>query len=326
MESDSQIPEYALGNTHAEHRRLMRQAERLDPLTERLFREAGIGPGQRVLDIGSGAGDVAMLAARLVGISGEVVGLERDIRSIHRARARVAAAGLYNVTFTQCDVSEVASGKQFDADVGRLILQFLPSPTDAVSALSRLVRPGGVIAFNEPSWEPFQVLSAHLPLYSATASIIHRAFQRCGPMWKWECHFTRCSKMLGCQFQPCFWKWFSEMIRASLSGYTIFSALCVRRPCNTSFPLSRWVISTLYRKGSKPRLQHRRSLLRWWPSSVPGPGSQQSRQGQNTCLDSGIWAFFGRSIRSTADTIKGIPASANPLYRLPVLLPTTPIR
>jgi ubiquinone/menaquinone biosynthesis C-methylase UbiE len=180
MESDSQIPEYALGNTHAEHRRLMRQAERLDPLTERLFREAGIGPGQRVLDIGSGAGDIAMLAARLVGISGEVVGLERDIRSIHRARARVAAAGLYNVTFTQCDVSEVASGKQFDAAVGRLILQFLPSPTDAVRALSRLVRPGGVIAFNEPSWEPFQVLSAHLPLYSATASIIHTVFQRCG--------------------------------------------------------------------------------------------------------------------------------------------------
>jgi predicted O-methyltransferase YrrM len=97
MESDNQIPEYALGNTHAEHQRLLRQAERLNPITERLFREAGIGPGQRVLDIGSGAGDVAMLAARLVGSSGEVVGLERDVRSIHRARARVAAAGLYNV-------------------------------------------------------------------------------------------------------------------------------------------------------------------------------------------------------------------------------------
>jgi ubiquinone/menaquinone biosynthesis C-methylase UbiE len=40
---------------------------RLEPLTERLFREAGIGAGQRVLDVGFGVGDVAMLAARLVG-------------------------------------------------------------------------------------------------------------------------------------------------------------------------------------------------------------------------------------------------------------------
>jgi len=50
--------------------------------------EAGIGPGQRVLDLGSGVGDVAMLAARLVGPSGEVVGIERDASSIARANAR----------------------------------------------------------------------------------------------------------------------------------------------------------------------------------------------------------------------------------------------
>ena len=55
---------YVLGNTDAEYERLIRQAARLAPLTERLFREAGIGQGQRVLDLGSGLGDVAMLAAR----------------------------------------------------------------------------------------------------------------------------------------------------------------------------------------------------------------------------------------------------------------------
>src|SRR5215831_6687791 len=102
----SSIPsEYALGSTDAEHERLIRQAMHLDPSTERLFRDAGIGPGQRVLDLGSGVGDVAMLAAKLVGPSGEVVGAERDSRSIARARGRVAQAGLHNVSFTQCDVS-----------------------------------------------------------------------------------------------------------------------------------------------------------------------------------------------------------------------------
>jgi protein-L-isoaspartate O-methyltransferase len=64
---------YALGSTDAEHERLTRQAALLAPCTERFFREAGIGSGQRVLDIGSGVGDVAMLAAQLVGPSGEVV-------------------------------------------------------------------------------------------------------------------------------------------------------------------------------------------------------------------------------------------------------------
>ena len=58
---------YALGYTDAEYERLIRQAARFAPLTERFFREAGIASGQRVLDLGSGAGDVAMLVAKLVG-------------------------------------------------------------------------------------------------------------------------------------------------------------------------------------------------------------------------------------------------------------------
>src|SRR5690348_12356619 len=93
--------DYALGSTDAEHERLIRQAALLAPLTERFFREASIGPGQRILDLGSGVGDVAMLASRLVGPSGEVVGVERDTRSIARARLRAAEAGLRNVSFTQ---------------------------------------------------------------------------------------------------------------------------------------------------------------------------------------------------------------------------------
>src|SRR5262249_43281315 len=91
---------YALGNTDAAHERLIRQASLLGPLTERFFRQAGIAPGQRVLDVGSGVGDVTMLAARLVGPSGKVVGVERDARSIERAKTRVAEAGVNNVIFT----------------------------------------------------------------------------------------------------------------------------------------------------------------------------------------------------------------------------------
>jgi ubiquinone/menaquinone biosynthesis C-methylase UbiE len=77
---------YHLGNTDAEHERLIRQATRIAPVTERFFRESGVASGQRVLDIGAGVGDVAMLAAKIVGPSGEVIGIERDARTIARAR------------------------------------------------------------------------------------------------------------------------------------------------------------------------------------------------------------------------------------------------
>src|SRR5205814_9402808 len=100
MTTTNSTPHYALGSTDAEQERLIRQAALLAPFTERFFLGAGIGPGQRVLDIGSGVGDVAMLVAKLVGPSGQVVGVERDARSIARARARVAEAGLHNVSFT----------------------------------------------------------------------------------------------------------------------------------------------------------------------------------------------------------------------------------
>jgi protein-L-isoaspartate O-methyltransferase len=100
---------YPLGAASAEHARLIRQAMIWDPFTERLFRDAGIGPRQRVLDIGSGVGDVAMLAARLVGPSGAVIGVERDPATIATARSRVAKAGLSNVSFIESDVRGVSS-------------------------------------------------------------------------------------------------------------------------------------------------------------------------------------------------------------------------
>jgi len=180
MTTDNPGLAYALGNTDVEHERLIRQATHLAPCTERFFREAGIGLGQRVLDLGSGVGDVAMLAARLVGPSGEVVGIEQDANAIARARARIAEACLHNVCFTQSEISNFTTNQQFDAVVGRFILQFLPQPADTLRSVSHLVRPGGVLAFQEPSWAPFLLLSSHLLLWSACAALTHEALLRSG--------------------------------------------------------------------------------------------------------------------------------------------------
>jgi SAM-dependent methyltransferase len=171
---------YALGSTEAEHERLIRQSAWLKIHTERLFRGAGIGPGQRVLDLGSGVGDVSLIAAQLVGPSGQVVGIERDPRSIARATARMAGAGLRNVSFTQSDAAEIPRNKPFDAAVGRYILMFLPDPVAVLRSLSQLVRSSGVFAFQEPCWKSFLAQSARLPLWSAGASLLVETFQRSG--------------------------------------------------------------------------------------------------------------------------------------------------
>jgi SAM-dependent methyltransferase len=171
---------YVLGSAESEQERLIRQAARLAPYTERFFREAGLAAGQRVLDIGSGVGDVAMLVARLVGLSGEVVGIERDPHSIARARARAIGAGFRNVSFRQCDVADVPAGERFDAVVGRYILMFLPDPVASLRSIARVVRPKGIVAFQEVSWACFQVLSMHLPLWSATGALACEVIRRSG--------------------------------------------------------------------------------------------------------------------------------------------------
>jgi ubiquinone/menaquinone biosynthesis C-methylase UbiE len=168
---------YPLGNTDAEHERLIRQAARVAPITERFFREAGIASGQRVLDLGSGLGDVAMLAARLVGPSGEVVAIERDPKSIAKASARVTEAGFRNVSFNESNVDEITNEKPFDAAVGRFILMYLPDPVAALRSISQVVRPGGVFVFQEPCWVPVLAHLASLPLWFATASIIDKTMR-----------------------------------------------------------------------------------------------------------------------------------------------------
>src|SRR6266481_7050953 len=125
-------------------------------------------------------GGVSMLVAGLVGASGEVVGIERDATSIERAQARVAAAGLRNVSFLNTDVNKIAIDRPFDAAVGRFILMFLPDPVSVLQSVVRLVRPGGVLAFQEPSWIPMLALGSRLPLWSKLLACIHETALRSG--------------------------------------------------------------------------------------------------------------------------------------------------
>ena len=137
-----------------EEKRLEAQSAIVDPFTERLFRDAGLGSGTRVLELGSGAGDVAMLAARIVGPRGTVVGIEGSPIAINTARRRAHDAGLSNVSFLEGDLRELQAvidptEPLFDALVGRFVLQFMPDPADVLREAARRVRPGGLVCFQE---------------------------------------------------------------------------------------------------------------------------------------------------------------------------------
>ena len=171
---------YVLGGTDAEHLRLVRQARLLAPFTERLFRDAGIAAGMRILDIGCGMGDVSMLAAQLVGPSGRVVGVDRENSVLGKARHRAELAGFENILFLQTDVSALAHQERFDAVVGRFILMFLPDPVEVLKVLGTLVRPGGIVAFQEASWTNQLAQTAHLPLRMAVSALIHDTLAKGG--------------------------------------------------------------------------------------------------------------------------------------------------
>ncbi len=146
---------YPLGASQHEYTRLKRQAKYLEPMTRRTFEDAGIRPGMRVLDLGSGAGDVGVLLAEMVGPAGSVVGCEIDPGAIDFAQDRITAAGISNVTFLRVDGSEpfpaTLRDKPFDAIVGRGVLLYLPDPARTLAAAAKLLTPeGGIVAFLEP--------------------------------------------------------------------------------------------------------------------------------------------------------------------------------
>jgi SAM-dependent methyltransferase len=103
----------------------------------------------RVLDVGSGAGDVAFLAAQIVGPEGEVVGIDRSSSAIATAAKRAVDLGFSSIRFLQGDPAKMHFDKPFDAVVGRSVLMYYANPAETLKRLVRHLRANGVIAFQE---------------------------------------------------------------------------------------------------------------------------------------------------------------------------------
>ena len=102
----------------------------------------------RVLDVGCGTGGVSLAAARIVGPDGHVVGVDMNPEVLNVARGN-AAADIRNVSFERHVLPDVQLPEPADALVGRLILMHLADPAAVVKELTGLVRPGGLVTFQE---------------------------------------------------------------------------------------------------------------------------------------------------------------------------------
>ena len=121
---------YVLGHSEAELRRLAFQAALIEPITRQLLVDAGVANGMRIVDVGTGRGDVAFLAAELVGETGSVVGVDRAPAAIAVARERAARSSLANVSFVEGDRVEPG-----ELDTESLVQQMV----DDVSATASFV-------------------------------------------------------------------------------------------------------------------------------------------------------------------------------------------
>jgi SAM-dependent methyltransferase len=145
--------------------------------TERFLLRAGLRPGMRVLDIGSGRGLVAVVLAELVGPSGEVVGVEREAKYVAMAGERSAELGLSNVRFVEAELSQAAELGSFDAAIGRRVLMYQPDPVAAVRDVANAVEPGGIVCFEEVDGSMQPASSAAMPLHHATRQWIWRTLE-----------------------------------------------------------------------------------------------------------------------------------------------------
>jgi arsenite methyltransferase len=103
-------------------------------------------PGERVIDIGSGGGLDAMVAARAVGPEGRVVGVDMTPAMLERARRNAAAAGLDNLEFREGLAEELPVEDGWaDVVISNGVLNLVPDKVAAYEEIVRALRPGGRI-------------------------------------------------------------------------------------------------------------------------------------------------------------------------------------
>ena len=117
------------------------------------FAYLDVRPGQRVLDAACGVGDLTRLLGRLVAPNGEAVGVDVSTTMVQEARRRSEQSDV-PVRFEQGDIMALdLPDHSFDRARAEQVLQHIARPAAALAELTRVTRPGGLVAVQEPDWD-----------------------------------------------------------------------------------------------------------------------------------------------------------------------------
>ena len=108
------------------------------------FRLGKLLPGERVVDVGCGAGFDSLIASRMVGAEGSVVGVDMTPAMLVKARQSAAQAGMANVTFCEgyAEALPVPNGWA-DVVISNGVLNLVPDKAAALQEMARVLKPGG---------------------------------------------------------------------------------------------------------------------------------------------------------------------------------------
>lgn len=111
---------------------------------------AGIKPGDTVLDLGSGAGNDAFVAKRLVGETGRVIGIDMTGAMIEKAKANNAKAGYSNVEFRLGEIENMpVESNSVDVVLSNCVLNLVPDKRRAFAEVMRVLKPGGHFSISD---------------------------------------------------------------------------------------------------------------------------------------------------------------------------------
>src|ERR1041385_6382650 len=102
--------------------------------------------GERVLDLGSGAGTDSLIAAQMVGPEGWVTGIDMTPQMLAKARAAAAEIGVANVDFVEAEAERLAFAEaSFDVVVSNGVIDLIPDKDAVLAEIFRVLAPGGRI-------------------------------------------------------------------------------------------------------------------------------------------------------------------------------------
>jgi len=103
-----------------------------------------LAPGERVLDLGSGAGTDSLVAAQMVGADGSVTGIDMTPQMLAKARTAAAEMGATNVTFVEAEAEELPfPDGGFDVVISNGVIDLIPDKDAVFTELFRVLKPGG---------------------------------------------------------------------------------------------------------------------------------------------------------------------------------------